>query len=123
MNTATITDTELQRTLGVFSDVVDGWPGGTWTWDARFGVPVAVVRGADLDEALGHVRAVMPFEFTSESQAHLPERLAAIVARSGGLRPGQLAFCDTVHAGSMRFLLWWPWNNGSAASLRAGITD
>jgi len=123
LDTHTISNAELQQVLSLFKDVAEGWTGGPWTWDGRFAVPVSIVRPPFTDIALDHLRAVMPFEFDSTAHSHLPDQLASVCARSGGLRPGQLAFCDTVHpAGGLRYCLWWPWNSGGTASLRIGLT-
>jgi hypothetical protein len=96
LDTLTFINADLQRTLSVFDDLVRTWPGGPWTWDGRFSVPVSIVRAPELEHALSVVRTI---------------------------RSGQLAFCDHINNGSVRFCLWWPWNSGDAVSIRVGIAD
>ncbi|MFT5433293.1 MAG: hypothetical protein ACI9OJ_003998 [Myxococcota bacterium] len=123
MDTLTFINADLQRTLSVFDDLVRTWPGGPWTWDGRFSVPVSIVREPELEHALSVVRTIMPYEFDSQAREHLPDSLASAIAARGGLRSGQLAFCDHINNGSVRFCLWWPWNSGDAVSIRVGIAD
>jgi hypothetical protein len=123
MNTALHTTPNFDTTLAAFPALAKRWPGGPWTWDERFSCSVAVVRDEACDEVLELLRSTTGTEVDGTNQDRMPEALARVVARTGGLRYGQRAFFDELPGGRVRFALWWPWGDASAVSVRIGITD
>ena len=55
-----------------------------------------------------------------QSVREAPERLSALSANLGGLRPGQRMYTLRPEDDPLLLALWWPWNNGTRFSLRVG---
>ena len=100
-----------------------GWPAGAWSWDARFGCLVAEfsVELAETIRAL--VLEALRDEWTASNVSTAPRPLRDLLARSGGLEPGQRLFGATESESIAAFGLWWPWKNGRTISLRLGLLN
>ena len=114
---------DLNRILSAMGSAVQEWPGEGWSWDDRFGCPLSVVQGTECEQAETRLRNRFDKEVTGANQAELPHALAAVIARTGGLRFGQRVFFDELEGGQIRYALWWPWGDPSTVSVRAGLVD
>ena len=109
-----------QPLLDSLSRLKASWPGGEWTWDARFAA-VASSFAAELEPAArASAQHAMTRGWTTKSLENAPESLRQLAERTGGLRQGQRLLAGTSDA---LFGLWWPWGGGDTVTLRIGFTD
>jgi len=123
MSVTTTESAALHESLVDFPTIVSNWSGGSWSWDARFACPTAIVEGDERTATLALIRRELPNVYDHIRAPTLPAPVAEIVGATGGLRAGQFIIIDDGRNGIYRFALWWPWTNGITASIRLGVTN
>jgi hypothetical protein len=103
--------------------VREGWPVKEWGWDGRLRCVSSSISAEAEPAARGAIAAALPTEWTSATLAGAPENVRALADRCGGLRPGQALLSTPSTGGPAAYGLWWPWGDGTAISLRIGLTD
>ena len=95
------------------------WPGGAWSWDARFGMVASMFEAAQESLARASATLAFPRGWTVKSLDTAPPELVALAGKTGGLRAGQrlLGGDDGLYG------LWWPWGGGDKVTLRIGLVD
>jgi len=101
----------------------DSWPAPPWDWDGRFHtISATFARDAEPAVRASAVHA-FPAGYTATTLATAPPALAAIAARTGGLRAGQRLLAGDLSGELVLYGLWWPWGGGEKITLRIGFAN
>lgn len=114
---ATIDDS----TISALSKLRADWPNRAWSWDGRLPTVASSFGAEQAAQARAVAEVALPRWFNSETLVNAPADHIAVIARSGGLRGEQLAFCGGATANNLAFALWWPWGGGKTISVRIGL--
>ncbi len=116
------TDEDYHEVFDKLLLLKNGWPNGTWTWDARFTMLASSFSKDAAVEARTTAVKAMPYGWDQTTIATAPNGLRAITEKTGGLRKGQLVMAGK--AGHVVIVgLWWPWRGGEMFTLRLGLGE
>ncbi len=104
--------------VGPLAKLKATWPGGAWSWDARFSTIASTFEATAEAAARASAMLAFPHGWTAKTIDTAPPELVALAARTG-LRAGQRLLAGDAGL----FGLWWPWGGGDKITLRIGRLD
>ncbi|MFW5740759.1 MAG: hypothetical protein ACOC1F_10390 [Myxococcota bacterium] len=97
------------------------WPGGGWSWDARFSCVAATFAVEVVDPAREAALRALPHAWNERTLAKAPSHIRQIAEATGGVRADQLLMARQSVDGLLAYGLWWPWRNEVTISFRVGL--
>jgi hypothetical protein len=95
--------------------------GVDWKWDPRFRAALAEVRVDDEDRTLAAIAKHLPSIWDRTNLDRAVPGIEQLVARLGGLMPGQMLLTSKIERSAGIYCAWWPWGNGKTISIRVGV--
>ena len=95
----------------------------SWQWDSRFETALAQITIDEKDGIGKTLENHLGTAWDSVGIDSAPESVQNVIARLGGIMPGQLFYAAGLSQGGIVFSAWWPWGNGQTISIRLGTSQ